>query len=265
MIFKNILYKINWYKKYLPQYIFLRIRKLLKPQFERNGIIYRINNPSDLVERALYFRQEHDNRKYMFSKIKTGMTVLDIGSNIGDTLCQISQKIWEKGFVYGFEPCQKTFLICRENITLNKICNSKIYNIGLGDQEKNQNIFINPKNRGTNHISILGTEQIHLKTLDDWVEDHKNEFVKIDFIKIDVEGYEYKVLKWGEKTLRKYSPELFFEVDINFLKRYSTSWGQISDFLESLWYECINTENGMQVWREWLNHTTHVDIYAFKK
>ena len=57
---------------------------------------------------------------------------------------------------------------------------------------------------------VDNVESVRLQTLDDYCE--KNEIDKIDFIKIDVEGHEYKTLAGGMKTIEKLMPTMLVEM-----------------------------------------------------
>lgn len=71
-----------------------------------------------------------------------------------------------------------------------------IYQYGFADVEKDLDIHFDTIGEGT--ASIVGitgkqSENIHLRTVDDFSKE--NNIEHIDFMKIDVEGYEYFVLK----------------------------------------------------------------------
>ena len=56
---------------------------------------------------------------------------------------------------------------------------------------------------------------------------------KIGFIKIDVEGHEFSVLKGSEKILNKYKPVLLIEID----KQHSSKVKETFNYLKELHYE----------------------------
>lgn len=58
----------------------------------------------------------------------------------------------------------------------------------------------------------------------------------IDLIKIDVEGYEYEVLKGAKKTIFEYRPVLFIEIDDNNLKQQNSSASNVISWLDDLGY-----------------------------
>lgn len=168
--------------------------------------------------------------------------ILDIGSNIGNHLVYFS-KISNAKRVYGFEPQKDIFDILDKNILLNK-CNAEIKNIALGDKIQNTEIdFFDKKNVGATSLKYNNKGTIETSTLD---EEFKNLKEKIDFIKIDVEGFEYFVLKGGQNLLIKHQPIIWIEM-------FNKNFFKVNELLNSFGYEikdCLGTYNY---------------IYAFKK
>jgi FkbM family methyltransferase len=138
-------------------------------------------------------------------KINKGDVVLDIGANIGMFM---NRAIYDGASkVIGFEPLTPAFRCLIEN----KPDNCEIFKIGLSDTEgiETINIPINFENLGgssINHIykhdTICYTERIYLNTLNNLYD--KGIINHIDFIKIDCEGHEYKVIQGlSDLTLEK--------------------------------------------------------------
>ena len=131
----------------------------------------------------------------------------DIGAYIGIITLAFDKFSNEDSEIHSFEPFKKNFLRLKENINLNKVQNIYLNNNALGDQ-KEQVILEDPKDPGMTKIikknnNILDRNLYHninSDTLESYVE--KNNILNINFIKIDTEGYDYKVLL-GSKNLLK--------------------------------------------------------------
>ena len=145
--------------------------------------------------------------------------ILDIGANIGNhSLYWAKKKLAHK--IFAFEPMLSTYQILLRNVQINHLENKVFtYNIGLSDTESNAElntyIFSNPdikfslESIGSAALSKSDEGEMKLQALDSLP--FINELERIDFVKIDVEGFECNVLKGAEKTLRKFKPIIFIE------------------------------------------------------
>lgn len=202
----------------------------------------------------LFFDYFHKKKIISFIKRKINKieSIIDVGAHHGESI-----KLFDKNFkilnIYAFEPSPESFknLIVNTNYLLKKKkINFETCNLGLGssDQKLFLNISletssstINSINKKSNYyqkkIKFLGQankdffhkkEQITITTLDKAMID-KN-FVTIDLIKIDTEGYEYEVLKGGIEVLKKTKLILFeHHYDNMIIKNYT--FQQINNFL----------------------------------
>ena len=154
---------------------------------------------------------------------KPGYTCLDIGSNYGYTSILLLKKVGVTGKVYSWEPNKFLF----ENYLLNvKTHNITYYNNAVSDVVGKSDYYVfskegNPACYNTldkrkrdkvlkNKISkSYKTQVIKTETLDYWWK--KKNKPCIDLIKIDVEGYEEKVVHGSYNLLKTYSPILIIE------------------------------------------------------
>jgi len=124
--------------------------------------------------------------------IKPGMVIIDIGAHIGYYTRLFSRLTGEGGQVLSFEPDPDNFGLLRKN-TLN-LKNIKLFNLAVSDQSGETN-FYKVKNSTGCH-SIIETDNADKITvsaikIDDFI---KQKNLKIDAIKIDIEGGETKAL-----------------------------------------------------------------------
>jgi FkbM family methyltransferase len=144
--------------------------------------------------------------------------ILDIGANIGVTSAILSKKA-PKGTVRAFEPGHRIFSILSRNIERNSLKNVTAHNIALSDAPGTLRFL---ENSAYGHLAQDGdSEGVHtvsVSTIDDYVS--QNDFARLDFIKIDVEGYEMPVLQGAAQTIRRFNP--IFYVEFN-------SWAMIAN------------------------------------
>ncbi len=136
-------------------------------------------------------------------------TVLDIGANDGQFATDIHKRL-PKAQIYSFEPLKESFAKLSENMS--EVKNFKAFNFALGEQSGTMEISrsaFSPssslRKMASLHKEIYPKsamsvkEEITIKRLDDVLSGIK--FEKPLLIKIDVQGYEDKVILGALKTL----------------------------------------------------------------
>lgn len=173
----------------------------------------------------------------LFKTVAVGSEViLDIGANIGCTALLFSELSKQ---VYAFEPSQSTFHFLEKNVSESGLKNIALQNIGLGAESGEFTLTFSPANRSGGFVSNQTqinaghvTETITIRRLDDVIQSLN--VSKVDFIKIDVEGFEGQVLRGATQTLLTYQPVVVLELNhwcLNVFQR--TSVPDFFDFLRS--------------------------------
>ena len=118
---------------------------------------------------------------------------------------------WIVTKIYAFEPQKEVFNILKRNVELNELTNKvNIYNLALGSKTSSATIDYDGglcNNLGMTSIKEDENGLLKIEKLDDVIIDVK----KINFIKIDVEGFESDVLKGASLTIQKYKPTIWIE------------------------------------------------------
>lgn len=165
------------------------------------------------------------------SLIEREDSVLDIGANIGCTAILFGQLASK---VSAFEPSPSTFQFLEKNVGQSHLANIELFNIGLGETEAEMKLTRSPRNRsggyvsnkthaGGNHID----EKIIIKPGDHVIQEQR-----VDFIKIDVEGFEKSVISGLSNTIKSNRPTVILELNhlcLNLFQRTS-----VPEFLEFL-------------------------------
>jgi len=159
---------------------------------------------------------------------------LDIGANIGCTALLFSQLFRD---VIAFEPSPTTFALLERNLERAGVGNVRLVNTGLGDVAGRSQLTFSPDNRAGGYVSDLTAasvghtcETIAIRRLDD--VDGELDLVPVDFVKIDVEGFEGHVLDGGRELLQRDRPVVVLELNhwcLNALQRTS-----VPDFFDHL-------------------------------
>ena len=141
---------------------------------------------------------------------------LDIGANVG---------LWSRDLVKSFSR-----VIAFEPVALFREClesnvtgeNFEVRPIALGDQNTMGTMIITEDNSGSTHLDpdTIGTGNIQVVRLDNL------NFHDISYIKVDCEGYEYRILQGAEQTIRHCRPIVVIEQKSH--NTYSKQYGQFA-------------------------------------
>lgn len=163
-------------------------------------------------EAADFEEIERAERIFYLEFLREGMTVFDVGANIGELTLIFSRCVGESGKVHAFEAGGATFArlktICdaaeKRNVALNHLALSDQNGfIKLNVYEEKYSSFNSQAARPLKNYGLdlepIKIEEIAAATVDDYCE--KNKIERIDLLKIDVEGAELQVLKGARKML----------------------------------------------------------------
>jgi len=209
----------------------------------RDGIRYRLdlNEP---IDSSIYYEGcfEPITTSLINKFVKEGMTVLDIGANIGCHTLRFAKLVGDNGKVIAFEPMSWAFSKLNTNIALNGFKNITLEKIVLSNiNQQNQLAYFRTSWKLDGKAVSEVKEYVDIFTLDEYVR--KVNLAKIDFIKLDVDGYEYKVLEGVEVTIRRFKPLMLIELGKYTLEAAGDSLENLVDLLLSLGYSFYSEEN----------------------
>lgn len=205
----------SWVYKFVPEntdYPSGSIREA-----KRNGISYKLDI-SDYQEWLVYFYCKTDSSEHVLNYLEQSEIILDIGANIGQTAFNMSRTQKAKGLnpaVYAFEPYPLTFHKLESNIRLNPDLAVQAFNLGLSSQKGMLHMTQHsPSNSGGFRMTNDPQNSISVPvvSLDEFVSEQA--IPRIDFIKIDVEGFELEVLAGAWETIQRFRPILIFEYSV---------------------------------------------------
>ena len=154
---------------------------------------------------------ELDIAKIIEEHLCVGEIFIDIGANIGYFSLLGASIVGPTGRVIAFEPISRVADQFRMSVQANNHKNVEISNMALGAKSAVMKLEIMPGNvGGSSLVKNIGSghsECVKVSTLDNELAD----FEDISVIKIDVEGYEYEVLKGAQETIKKYKPTIIME------------------------------------------------------
>jgi FkbM family methyltransferase len=171
----------------------------------------------DLLLRGSY---EPDAVGTFFGALGPGMTVFDIGANIGYYTVLAASAVGAGGRVYAFEPDPRNLEVLQRNAALSRGAPISVVPAAVGDREGTSSLFVNPADSSINSLAranadVLGPGDtsralpVSSLTLDTFVQ--QKGVVPPDVIKIDVQGAEMLVFSGAQEVLSQRPVKIFFE------------------------------------------------------
>lgn len=187
---------------------------------DRNKIVFvkreRVNfklDLSELIDNAIYRGLWERGVTNIFKKyIRKNDIVIDVGANIGYYTLLSAKIVGDNGRVYAFEPSQKVYKKLKYNISLNNFKNIITECLGVSDKENKERLCLQSSYKIHEESKIENTE-IDMITLDSYIK--RKKINKVDFIKIDTDGFDFAILKGAINTIKKFRPTIIVETDLN--------------------------------------------------
>lgn len=148
--------------------------------------------------------REDQLRLVLQQEVESGMTILDIGANIGYYAIMLSRMTGDSGFVYAVEPAPLNYMNLIENIKHNdRLKNFETFNLGISNRTGKEHFYISThsnlntfiKNGFRDNYVTQGLSdnvvEVDVTDLTSFLKDKRN----VDLIRMDVEGYEVEILE----------------------------------------------------------------------
>ncbi len=163
--------------------------------------------------------------------LKAGDVVVDAGANIGTHTVAYSGAVGDTGKVFAFEPNPVVFECLIENTR--KLTNVICHRVGLSDKGQCLGLWIVKENIGASYLR--GLDAKHDYEVQCWDLDNYD-LAKVNFIKLDIEGYEFLALCGMTKTLTRHRPIVLLEMNRGVLDRVGHIYQDIFTFLREFNY-----------------------------
>ena len=198
-----------------------------------------------------YF-QTHITKKSSFFKLPKDAIIFDVGANFGSISLPLAYK-YPQSTVFSFEPSNYAFAKLLRNIELNNNLRDRIKPIhtflssngSYSDELTSYSSWRVDTLEGTRHPVHLGTIKESIKmstTIDNYIQ--ANNIGRLDFLKIDTEGYELEILEGAINSIKKYKPVIIFELSQHLLKEKSHSFDEYEKLLAPSGYRFIDAKSG---------------------
>jgi FkbM family methyltransferase len=187
-----------------------------------------------------------------------GSIVIDIGAHIGPYTIIASKRVGSQGKVVAIEADPDNFDILTRNINLNRLTNVIALNYAVYSKEETVKLYLpstEDQSSYTKYNSVMSDRglgetkfvEVKANTLDHLLQKNGIRHEDVNWIKIDVEGAEFEVLK-GAKDILSKSRDISLLIEVHNLNGSTNLYEQIKEFLSlysfTIDYEKIYQENG---------------------
>jgi protein O-GlcNAc transferase len=155
-----------------------------------------------------------DEIKFLRRYLRKGMHVLDIGANCGLYALSMARAVGENGHIVAVEPSSSSAEFLRAGVSVNGFGNVDVVQSALSNRVGTAQLHLS-ENSELNALTVAGpisgsSEPVELKTLDVLVEEFRLD--QLDFVKMDAEGEEQRIIEGGRAFLRNQSPLIMYEI-----------------------------------------------------
>jgi len=215
----------------------------IEPLHSKNGKTYWVECEDKLYKQRLQAGQyQKSNWEFVQKVLPQFRNCVDIGSNNACNAIHYAERF---EWVECFEPTILAQELWKHTVEDNNVKNVTLHTEALGEYSGTTEIIIHENNGGHNHLAHydknpradrnrLGrnTQSIQMRTLDLY------NFTDIDFIKIDVEGYEKFVLEGAQATIQRERPMLQLEIVGNQCFKFNYFAEDMINWIRS-WDYCV--------------------------
>jgi FkbM family methyltransferase len=207
-------------------------------------------------------KYEVEEWEALFRFGKPGQTFIDIGANIGIITVAMSMIAGHKGRVIACEPDPMTYRRLQALLKLNRCKNAVSMQVLMMDACKESKFYLSDagglgvmssiinKDRGLKEISLPGI------TIDKLLDEERC----VDYIKIDAEGSDLKILRGANWTIKKHRPIVQVEVHGQYMPKLGDSAEELFLYMADRQYQIINIPTWSEISIEAFMKNTHCHV-----
>jgi len=187
--------------------------------------------------------------KFLATILRMDDCFVDIGSYIGYLSLLGATLVGDNGEVLSFEPEERNYRYCRENIAINNFNNIKLSNNALGLETKKAKMFINADNDAGHALWNVGchpdylksrlhciTRDVQVASLDSFLQGVH--LPNLRLINIDACGAELDIIQGAVSTIEAYQvPYIVCGINRFGLQQMGTSEQELRQFMGYMGYE----------------------------
>ncbi len=225
------------------EYVYQRVAPSSVVLVESQGSRMYVNARDEPLGRSLVTQGIYEayETQLFKSSVRPGMTVVDIGANVGYYTLLAAGLVGETGEVYAFEPEPGNYELLVRNVELNGYKNVVTQQKAVSDSAGAVKLYIDSANFGnrsfgqSNIVHSGGSVDVQTVSLDDFILTRRAGR-KIDIIKMDAQGAEGLIVEGAQRVLQQHRPKVFMEFEPDMLTNLGTDPLALLDRLRSWGY-----------------------------
>jgi len=159
---------------------------------------------ADWIQRSIYLgTYERLATRLVDGFLTHGMTVVDVGANVGYYTALAASRVGSAGRIFAVEPDPRAFAQLEKLIAKNHLP-VPAFNIGLGERSGVEHLYLSPDSRNNTptmiaHGGYAPKATVPIRSLDDCLGEWR--VAHVDLLKISVQGWEPRVLAGASRSL----------------------------------------------------------------
>lgn len=223
-----------------------------------------------VIDSQLYYTGsfEPDAEQTIEKLVGKDDVAIDIGANIGYLTLHLARQVGKGGRVFAFEPIDETFRRLTTNVGLNDLPQVTPVQSGVSDTVAQDVPVEIESSYRLDGKSEPHKQTIRVTTIDDFVEGQGLD--RLDFLKIDTDGMEMRILRGAQKSIERFGPSILTECGPEDLRQAGSSAGEMIDLLEAWGYQfyhpgSLAPDNNLRARLQKLHEGTSLNLVARSK
>lgn len=180
--------------------------------------------------------------------LKPGMTFVDVGANQGFYALLASQLVGPDGNVVAFEPARTEARKLRLNLRMNRRHNVRVVESAVGDRDGETSFYLCLDHQGSWSSIAPPADDVKARRvqvtvpitrLDTYADEH---MLRVDMVKLDIEGGELSALRGAVETLRRDRPVILYEAEDQRTRQWNYAASEIVEYLRELGYDSMTVD-----------------------
>jgi FkbM family methyltransferase len=232
-----------------------------------DGLTYELDL-GEVIDLATYLHSyEPDVTSAIQQYCRPGMTVFDIGANIGAHTLRFGKIVGPAGKVFAFEPTDYAYGKLHRNLLLNPFPWVSAIKVALADTNVASESVRFRSSWRTDNSRADSPSVVEVTRLDDWCA--RNSIRDVDIVKMDVDGNEFPILMGGYDIIKRCLPLMLMEaVGLHFEAEATNPFRVLVELSYRFWnarsgeeYKCPSDMKALLPSRDW-GMTKSINIVA---